>query len=235
MLDTVSGALVSEDMIELTRVKELPGGVEYLRYIGLDPSTSEQKRDECGIVAVYITKLAPVSIRQAYIVEDRSDQYTPDQWADTAVKLALKHRATIIAEVNQGGAMIKNSLKQVAKDMGVTCPPIRETWSSAAKAIRAEPVGVAYARWRIHMVGTHELLEDELTTWTAEDRYSPNRLDAMVFGVVAGLFDQALKQGAPGSATVRTVTNRRLDLPRQVAAARPRSQIRIAANANRVF
>jgi hypothetical protein len=130
--------------------------------------------------------------------------------------------------------MVKNSLAQVAKFMGVTCPPIRETWSSKSKQIRAEPVGVAFARGRVHMVGSHELLEDEITSWTPADVFSPNRLDAMVFGVVAGLFDGALVQAGPGTAQSYNVTDRRFDSPRQVTLATPRPQTRQAGAARRL-
>lgn len=227
MLEVVAGALTTEDQILLTRVTELPGPLgSYFRFVGLDPSVSEKKRDEAGVVVVYVDKLHPVSARHAYVVDDQSGQYTPDEWAEKAVLLAHKHKATIIPEVNQGGALVKNSLMQVAKDFGIVCPPIRETWSSKAKAVRAEPVGVAYARGRVHMVGEHDLLESELTSWTPEDPESPNRLDAMVFGVVAGIFDNALVQGSPGSAKVQTVTNRTIASSRQITRPVIRTQVR---------
>lgn len=230
MLGAVVGALVSEDKLNITRVSELPHiSGPWLKYVGLDPSTSENFRDEAGIVVVYVPRIAPVSKRHAYVIEDQTDQYTPDQWAEQAVRLAHQHGATIIAEVNQGGAMVKNALAQVAKDMDIPCPPIRETWSSKAKAIRAEPVGIAFARGRVHLVGSEmELLEDELTSWTPTDTYSPNRLDAMVFGVVAGIFDKALVQGAPGSAITRGVSDVQIALPRQVSLPPLRQQTRTA-------
>lgn len=228
VLSTVTGALTSQDALDLRRVEKLPPG-EYYRFVGLDPSTSEDYRDEAGIVVVYIQKIVPVSARHAYIVEDLSGQYTPDQWSEVTVQAALRHRATIVVETNAGGALIKSSLKQVARFHGVEMPPLRETWSSKAKAIRAEPVGVAIARGRVHMVGAEmELLEDEMTSWVPTESYSPNRLDAMVFGTVAGIFDAALTQGAPGSATIHTVSDRRADVPRQYEVPVRRTQMRIA-------
>lgn len=212
LLGTVVGAMTSADRLEASRLSELPAG-DYFRFVGLDPSTSEHYRDEAGIVVVYVDKRLPVSARHAYVLEDWSDQYTPDQWADKTVRVAARHRATIICEVNQGGAMVKNSLMQVARDIGVTCPPIRETWSSKAKQVRAEPVGVAVARGRVHMVGRDmEMLEDEMQSWVPDDASSPNRLDAMVFAVVAGIFDASLTQGAPGSVGWRSVAARQIDL-----------------------
>lgn len=212
LLGDVAGAMTSQDKIDRNRVDELPPG-DYFRFVGLDPSTSEHYRDEAGIVVVYVDKRLPVSARHAYVLEDWSDQYTPDQWADKTVRVAARHRATIICEVNQGGAMVKNSLMQVARDLSIPCPPIRETWSSKAKQVRAEPVGVATARGRIHMVGHDmELLEDEQVSWVVDDAHSPNRLDAMVFAVVAGIFDASLTQGAPGSVGWRSVAARQIDL-----------------------
>jgi phage terminase large subunit-like protein len=231
MLGAITGAIATQDRLDVNRVSELPViAGHWLKYVGLDPSTSENFRDEAGIVVVYVPRIAPVSKRHAYIVEDHSDNYTPDQWAEKAVTVAHKHGATIVAEVNQGGSMVKNALAQVAKDLGIDCPPIRETWSSKAKAIRAEPVGIAIARGRVHMVGSDmELLEDELTSWIPTDAYSPDRLDAMVFGVIAGIFDKALTQGAPGTATTLTVADKRIELPRQVTMPSVRQQTRSAA------
>lgn len=224
ILDNVRGAMASEDILDLTRLSFLPdppAGSRWLKFIGLDPSVSEKRRDEAGIVVVYIPKIAPMNLRHAYIVDDLSENYTPDEWAEVTVRAAHKHNATIIAEVNQGGALIKNSLAQVAKDMSLPVPDIRETWSSKAKAVRAEPVSVAIARRRVHMVGKFDQLEDELTSWVPTDGASPNRLDAMVFGVVAGLFEKALVQGSPGSASVQPVNQERLDLKREIAQPRP--------------
>lgn len=222
MLENVTGAMASEDLIKSTRVEDLPNLPGWLRFVGLDPSTSDKFRDEAGIIVVYVPRIAPLSKRHAFIVEDNSGQYSPDQWASVAVRTAEKHRATIVAEVNQGGAMVKNSLLQVAKDLDIPAPKIREIWSSKAKAVRAEPVSIAYARGRIHMVGEHELLESELTSWVpGEGGKSPNRLDAMVFGVVAGIFDNTLTTGTPNSVTSRKVTESRL--PHNTAQVRQRS------------
>lgn len=209
LLDLVKGAMASEDKIESTRVSKLPLG-SYFRFIGLDPSVSEEQRDEAGIVVVYVSKVLPITSRHAYVMEDLSDNMTPDEWAEATVLAADRHQATIITEVNQGGSLVKNSLFQVAKDMGLERPPVKETWSSKAKAVRATPVSVALNRGRIHMVGTHELLEDELTTWVPEDRYSPNRLDALVFATVAAMFEEALTSGSPGKTTSHSVVGRRI-------------------------
>ena len=236
LLGKVSGALTSQDFLDLARLDELPYQPSpWLKFTGLDPSTSEKHRDEAGIITVYVPRIAPVSRRHAYVVEDVSDNYTPDEWAEQAVRAANRHGSTIIAEVNQGGAMVKSALRQVADDLGMPMPPYRETWSSKAKAIRAEPVGVALARGRVHMVGKHELLEDELVSWVPQDRWSPNRLDALVFATVAGLFDQGLVQGSPGSATTLSIPDSRRQIPlvKQVDQLTPRQQERAGVQVRR--
>lgn len=227
LLDTVEGAMASEDLLDSTRVSQLPLG-SYYRFVGLDPSVSEKKRDEAGIVVVYVSKGKPITTRHAYIIEDLSENMTPDEWAEAAVLAATKHQATIVAEVNQGGGLIKTSLTAVAKDLHVEMPPMKETWSSKAKAVRAEPVSVALQRRRVHMVGKHELLEDELTTWVPTDRYSPNRLDAMVFGTVAAMFDDALTTSAPGDVSSHSVAHRQLGAVSQLRQAASRSQLRVS-------
>lgn len=209
LIETVKGAMTSSEQLELTRVDQLPLG-SYYRFVGLDPSVSEKKRDEAGVIVVYISKERLASARHAYIIEDLSENMTPDEWAEAAVMAAEKHQATIVVEVNNGGALIKNSLRQVARSLGLPVPKIKETWSSKSKAVRAEPVSIAIQRGRVHMVGTHELLEDDLTTWVPADSYSPDRLDAMVFGCVAGLFDNALTDGSIGGVTTQSATRRRI-------------------------
>jgi len=48
--------------------------------------------------------------------------------------------------------------------------------------VRAEPVSALFEQGRAHMVGSLPKLEEELTTWVQGDA-SPNRLDAMVWGM----------------------------------------------------
>jgi phage terminase large subunit-like protein len=58
--------------------------------------------------------------------------------------------------------------------------PIHKIHASRGKALRAEPVVALYEQGRVHHVGVHAELEEQLTTWVPDIGRSPDRLDALV-------------------------------------------------------
>lgn len=204
MLDAVQGATVDADTLDDHRVQKLPHvDTRWARVVAVDPSVAERPNDECGITVIYAPLTFPILNRHAYVVDDRSLKASPTVWGDEVIKAAVKHKAVVVVENNQGGALVRRMLKERAAAANVPVPTIREVWSSKAKAVRAEPIGAAYQRGRVHHVTSFPDLEDQLTSWTPEDKgYSPDRLDALVHGLSALLFPDALvKGGVPGSAT----------------------------------
>jgi len=239
MLDSVEGATVDMETIDAHRVTGLPKleGKRWVKIISVDPSVAEKPNDECGIVVIYAPLTMPILNRHAYVVSDLSLKASPTVWGDRVVKAAHKHGATVIVENNQGGSLVRRVLKECAAAANVPPPQIREVWSTKAKAIRAEPVGAAYERGRVHHLHSLPDLEDQLTTWTPTDSgYSPDRLDAVVHGLSALLFPQALvKGGVPGASSHLSPVGTRIDarsqLTRGVTA--PRTQLGAAAAARR--
>jgi hypothetical protein len=133
---------------------------------------------------IYAPLTQPMLNRHAYVVDDLSLKGSPTVWGDRVVKAAVKHKAVIVVENNQGGALVRRLLKERAAAHDVPPPQIREVWSTKAKQIRAEPIGAAYQRGRVHHLNVLADLEDQLTSWTPEDKgYSPDRLDAVVHGL----------------------------------------------------
>ena len=66
--------------------------------------------------------------------------------------------------------------------------PVTTVWASRGKAARAEPVSALYEQGRVHHIGTFPKLEDQMCAFTTDfDRaragYSPDRLDALVWGL----------------------------------------------------
>jgi phage terminase large subunit-like protein len=55
--------------------------------------------------------------------------------------------------------------------------------ASRGKIIRAEPIAALYEQGRVHHVGSFPELEDEMTTYTLEEKWSPNRMDALVWAI----------------------------------------------------
>lgn len=211
ILDDVAGAMVSEATINAHRVTKLPPGIPWIRLIGVDPSVAERPHDECGIVVVYISQTQPVWKRHAFIIDDLSVRTSPDKWGDIVVKAAHEHGATVVVETNQGGNVVTQMLRQSAHAAGLAVPMIRESWSSKAKAVRAEPVGGAYAKGRIHHVNVLAELESQITSWVAtESGYSPDRMDALVHACAGGMFPEALINGIPGTAAIRSAAKQHI-------------------------
>ncbi|HEX8321620.1 terminase large subunit domain-containing protein [Longimicrobium sp.] len=231
MLDEVKGATVSMKVIEDNRVTAVPHqrpGTNWLRVVSVDPSVAEKPNDECGITVIYAPATMPILQRHAYVVDDLSLKGSPTVWADVVVRAAIKHRATIVVENNQGGGLVRRLIKERASAMNVAPPPIRDVWSSRSKAVRAEPIGAAYERGRVHHLNTLVELEDQLSAWTPEDRgYSPDRLDAVVHGLSALLFPESMTKGGGISGAAQSHSPVGVQIPRVGSAIARRSGLRI--------
>src|SRR5438132_9187746 len=71
---------------------------------------------------------------------------------------------------------------------------------SRGKVTRAEPVAALYEQRRVHHVGAFSELEDQMCRFTTDfDRqragYSPDRVDALVWGLSELLVEQMASQG----------------------------------------
>lgn len=222
MLDDVAGATTSEAIIDKYRIKHLPPNMPWIKVVSVDPTVAERPHDECGILVLYVTRTWPVLHRHAVVVDDLSGHYPPAEWGDIVVKAAHQHGATIIAEVNQGANLVFQMVRQSAQHTGLPMPKMKEVWSSKNKAIRAEPVSGAYARGRVHHLNVLADYESQLTSWVYGDSgYSPDRMDAGVQGLAAGLFPEATATGMPGSTTLRTVANEHINYAPQTSLAVP--------------
>ena len=169
----VTGALFKMADLESARVSAAPDMAQIV--VGIDPAGSTSRdSDETGIVAVGVDHRNPP---HAYVLADASGTYTPDAWARKAVGLyELLGANRIVAESNFGGDMVKHTLTTVDANV-----PVEVIHASRGKAIRAEPVAAACEQGRLHMVGRHDELELQMTTWSPmEDSHSPDRLDALV-------------------------------------------------------
>ena len=115
---------------------------------------------------------------------------SPEEWARRAVNLYRKWEADkIVAEKNQGGEMVASVIKAV--DRSITPKLVH---ASRGKYIRAEPISSLYEQNRIHHVGRHDKLEDQMCTFSVDNirgngMGSPDRVDALVWGLTE-LFDK---------------------------------------------
>jgi phage terminase large subunit-like protein len=209
MLDDVEGALWTIEMIEEARQGVLPPSAP-LRCIGVDPSVAENPRDECGIVVCASTADRDLYKRHAWVMEDATVHGSPEVWASKVVEMARRWGAPVVAEVNQGGALVRNAINSIDPNVKVL-----EVHSKYGKALRAEPVVLAYEQKRIHHIGYFADLESQMTSWIpGETRNSPDRVDALVHAMTALLIKPP--QGfLGGRLTAKSPAARRLPPMRQ--------------------
>jgi len=147
--------------------------------IAVDPSmSSNQDSDETGIVVMGVDRNADL-----YILEDASGIYSPNEWARTVINLYMRFDAdAIVAEVNQGGDLVENTIRTVEKEMGVGRVNYKKVRATKGKYSRAEPVGALVEQGRVHHVGEFPKLEDQLVMYAPGMSKSPDRMDAYVWG-----------------------------------------------------
>jgi phage terminase large subunit-like protein len=184
LLGEAEGSLWPRGLIERCRV-EAPEAVDKI-VVGVDPPASgaaaageTHRGDACGIVVAGRSEgklfvLADCSLRGA----------SPERWARAVANAAEQWNAClVVAEANQGGAMVASVLK--AADAGL---PVRLVHASIGKVARAEPVATRFAVGRAFFGGTFVELESELSGLCAGGEYlgpgrSPDRADAMVWAL----------------------------------------------------
>ena len=208
MLDDIEGALWTIEMVDRARETLLPPHAP-LRCIGVDPSVAENPRDECGIVVCASTTDRDLYKRQAWVMEDASIHGSPEVWANRVVEMARKWGCPVVAEVNQGGALVANAINAIDPTVKVL-----EVHSKYGKALRAEPIVLAYEQNRIHHVNYLPELESQMYSWIpGETRKSPDRVDALVHAMTA-LLVKPPKGFAGGKLTARSPAARRLPSPK---------------------
>jgi len=180
LTDEVDGALWSDDMLNaaraLTALPPLP-----LRIIAVDPSVSATPKDECGIVVVGATAEKKLHHRHAYVLEDATVHGSPEVWARAVVETARKWKCPVVAEGNQGGDLVRMAIHSIDPSIIVFQVTARQN-----KQLRAEPVVAVYEQKRVHHVGYLPTLEAQQTSWVpAESKKSPDRVDAVVYGIQA--------------------------------------------------
>lgn len=219
LTDEVEGALWTDALIggarALTKLPQLP-----YRVVAVDPSVSATPRDECGIMVVGATGERQLHKRHAYVLEDMTVHGSPDVWARRVVEAANKWKCPVVAEGNQGGDLVRMAIHSIDPNVKVF-----QVTARVNKQLRAEPVVAAYEQLRVHHVGWLPELEAQQTSWVpAEAKKSPDRVDALVYGVVSLLVKPP--DGLLPSAPVRakSAAGRKMDNVKQPAFAGTRKR-----------
>jgi phage terminase large subunit-like protein len=175
MLDDVEGALWTADNIDSFRVTAAP---ELIRVVvAIDPAvTSEEESDETGIIVA-----GEAEGGHGFILADYSMRGTPEACMRKAAWAFRHHQADrVVGEVNNGGDYIGSALAHVDSTI-----PYRAITATRGKMLRAEPVSVLYEQGRVHHVGIHLMLEEQMVSWVpvpmVRSKDSPDRVDALVY------------------------------------------------------
>lgn len=159
--------------------------------VAVDPAvTHGEDADDTGIVVVgrgphrgdcAVMESTGRCPGHGYVLADLTCHVAPHEWARRAVSAYDTWKADrIVAEVNNGGELVGEVVHAIRA--GVAYATVT---ASRGKHKRAEPVAALEEQGRLHLVGSFPELESELTTWTQDSAWSPNRLDAMVWGMTA--------------------------------------------------
>jgi len=175
LLEDVEGALWTLDLIEQGRRAQADIPPMKRIVIAVDPAISTgEGADETGIIVVGLGLDG-----HGYILEDASGRFSPIEWARRAVALYRKWTADrVVAEANQGGLMVETTIRTVDPNVS-----FKAVHASKGKITRAEPVAAIAEQFRLHHVGVFPELEDQLTSYAAGSPDSPDRLDALVWGI----------------------------------------------------
>ena len=178
MLTDLEGALWRRSTIE--QVRDDVKCKDFRRIVvAVDPPVSSTG-DECGIIVAGLGEdgmgrvLADCSMAKA----------KPNEWAARVATAAAEWNADrVVAEANQGGAMVESVLRAANAEL-----PIRLVHASRGKVARAEPVAALYEAGRVIHCGSFPALEDQLCGLLIGGEYagpgrSPDRADAVVWGL----------------------------------------------------
>jgi len=153
------------------------------------PTTSGPEADECGITVQGMDRAG-----HGYVIDDCTVQgKSPAEWARVVADTFNFYEADlVVAEVNQGGEMVKETLRNAKHHL-----PFKAVTATRGKVIRAEPISAIYHDHMVHHFGTFPVLEQQMTDFTNDFDprlmgYSPDRVDALVWG-----FTELFDLGAP--------------------------------------
>ena len=174
IVDNVEGALWNSALIDETRLNDVERDLTQI-IVAIDPAvTANQNSDETGIVVV------GRDINDSYyVLEDLSGRYSADKWGRMAVNAFYDWEADrIVAEVNNGGDLVERLLRSIDTNI-----PFRSVHATRGKIVRAEPISALYEQRKVHHMGNFPELESQMCTYTGESGSSPDRLDALVWGL----------------------------------------------------
>ena len=155
LLEDTPGALWSHSIIDATRQSAAPYLARIVVAIG-PAATSGEDADETGIVVVGKDHQG-----HGYLLGDASGRHQPIEGAKIAIAAYRAHHTDrIVAERNNGGAMVEATIRMLDGNV-----PVTTVWASRGKAVRAEPVSALCEQGRVHHIGTFPRLDRTLPSF----------------------------------------------------------------------
>lgn len=175
IIEDIDGALWSNELIEEARLPEDTDRELSTIYIAVDPAvTANENSDETGIVVV-----GKDFNNQYYVIQDLSGRHSAEKWGRIVVNAFYEYQADrVIAEVNNGGDLVERLIRNIDNNV-----PYRSVRATRGKILRAEPISALYEQRRVHHIGSFPELESQMCSYTGETNTSPDRLDALVWGI----------------------------------------------------
>jgi phage terminase large subunit-like protein len=168
-------AVIEANTVKASQLNNLPNFIYIV--VAVDPAMSVSKRSaETGIcVAAYGED------DHFYVLELEGEKLEPLAWAKKVLSWYDEYQADcIIAEVNQGGDLVINNIKQIRPHANIYSISARR-----GKYLRAEPVAAAYARNKVHHVRTFPKALDQLCNFNPVKNPNDNKdmVDALVYAI----------------------------------------------------
>lgn len=165
--------------------------------VAVDPpgGTGVGNTAEAGIVVVGLG-----ADGMGYVLKDCSLAGKTEDWAGAAVKAYHHFQADcIVGEVNFGGDMVRAAVHAV--DDSANFKAVR---ASRGKAKRAEPVAALYGQNRVAHAPGLDALENQMCDFTSDFDvalmgYSPDRVDALVWGLTEIMLTKTNSMGSIGA------------------------------------
>lgn len=184
ILDDAPGALWTRSKLDAKRIAKGSKLPEMKRVVvAIDPASEGGGEGEIGGGAETGIIVAGLGIDgRGYVLDDFTCAADPNGWARRAVDAFDEYQAdVIIAEKNQGGAMVEAVIRSVRRTI-----PFVAVHASRGKVTRAEPIAALYEQGRVSHVGTFSALEDQMVVFTPfgiEGGTTGDRVDALVWGL----------------------------------------------------
>jgi predicted phage terminase large subunit-like protein len=188
--DATPNALFTDESIDRWRITDgiLPDMVRIV--IAVDPSGAGDK-DNADNDAIGIAVCGLGTDGNCYVLEDLTVKAGPATWGKVVCDAYDRHEAdAVVGETNYGGAMVQHVIQTARPRTN-----FRKVTATRGKVIRAEPVSALYEQGKVRHVGYLRDLEEELLGFTTTGYVggsSPNRADALVWGITA-LFPGVIK------------------------------------------